>query len=610
MGKQKTINRQIWTLVLFFIGVISVISIISFFASSGAKSDVGKLTNDASTINLAGAERMLTQRITKQIEAINSGELQNIQTVEKDIEQFDLVLNALLTGNDSLSIAKSPSINISVEVEKTMALWHPFKTELNSFLQSVRITDNAMNYITSNNVALFNQANDAVMKMGENRVSSQTIAVAGRLRALSQRTAKASYAFNSGDAEAKVELDRFSELYKNILEDLLTGSGAVTDLESRAILQELYDNQKEYFENVDALLETCSEKNEALIYIRDNNIALLLQMNSTVIEWTKHSSENTGNLLQRLSSSTTTLLILSVFAILGTLFFSTLFIRSISSLLRIIIYDLSEQSNQMLIASDSVAMSSTSLASSATESAASIEDISSSLEEILAMTKQNSENSHLVDTLMKESLSQTNEGQKMMEHLSDAMNVIKESSDQTMQIIQNINEIAFQTNLLALNAAVEAARAGEAGRGFAVVADEVRSLAQRSADAAKDTNAIIEKAQSSANIGVELTTKMKSSTELINSGIQKTAITVTEIANASREQAIGVEQVSTSIAELEIATQNNAATSEESASASEELSAQSKSVQGSVAVLEQLVTHSKVEQNEDVGTQVASFSSM
>ncbi len=595
MRNQKTISRQIWVLVIFFIGVIVAISSISIISSAGAKSDVGKLTNDATTINLAGAERMLTQRITKQIEAINNGELQNLESVGNDIEKFDIVLNALLVGDDSLSITKSPSHEISSEVEKTMALWYPFKTKLNSFLETVVVTDESMNYITMNNVSLFDKANEAVMKMGENRVNSRTIAIAGRLRALSQRTAKSAYAFNSGNEESKVELETFSNLYKEILTNLLFGDEKVSDAESREVLLKLNEEQEMYFQNVDILLSNCTTKNEALLYIRGNNLELLRQMNITVVEWTNYSSQNTGNLLNRLKTSTTVLLILSIISIIVTVLFSVYFIRNLSTVLKDIIADLLEQSNQMLIASESVAMSSTSLATGATQSAGSIADISSSLEEILSMTKRNSENSSVVDELMKESLDQTGEGKEMMESLAVAMGVIKESSDQTMQIIKNINEIAFQTNLLALNAAVEAARAGEAGRGFAVVADEVRTLAQRSAEAAKDTNEIIEKSQSSANKGVELTQAMKISTESINDSIRKTAITVSEISSASREQAIGVEQVSTSITELEIATQNNAATSEESASASEELSAQSKSVQGSVASLERLVRKMKVE---------------
>jgi len=158
--------------------------------------------------------------------------------------------------------------------------------------------------------------------------------------------------------------------------------------------------------------------------------------------------------------------------------------------------------------------------------------------------------------------------------MKDAIGRIKSSADQTNKILKTIDEIAFQTNLLALNAAVEAARAGEAGKGFAVVADEVRSLAQRSADAARNTAAMVEEGVLSANNGVEITDRVAKALTEISDGSRKVNDLVAEIAVASSEQASGVEQINTAIILLDQVTQSTAANSQESASASQEMNAQ------------------------------------
>jgi methyl-accepting chemotaxis protein len=169
------------------------------------------------------------------------------------------------------------------------------------------------------------------------------------------------------------------------------------------------------------------------------------------------------------------------------------------------------------------------------------------------------------------------------------MSAIDSSSAEVAKIVKDIDEIAFQTNILALNAAVEAARAGEAGAGFAVVADEVRSLAQRSAAAAKETANKIETAISNSRQGSLNSSKVAESLKQISEKVTSTDALVGDISTASREQAQGIDQINSAIAQMEKVTQSNASSAEESASAAEELSAQAESLQELVGKLRHLV---------------------
>jgi methyl-accepting chemotaxis protein len=166
--------------------------------------------------------------------------------------------------------------------------------------------------------------------------------------------------------------------------------------------------------------------------------------------------------------------------------------------------------------------------------------------------------------------------------MNEAMTGISQSSLEIGKVIKVIEEIAFQTNLLALNAAVEAARAGEQGKGFAVVADEVRSLAMRATGAAKETTALIEGAAACSREGVEVAEEVGTALGVIHSDVEKVTDIVSGISKASGEQAQGVDHVNTAVSHIDRITQQNAAGAEQSASAAEELSVQSQTVRGMV----------------------------
>ncbi|MDI1247482.1 MAG: methyl-accepting chemotaxis protein, partial [Lacunisphaera sp.] len=209
-----------------------------------------------------------------------------------------------------------------------------------------------------------------------------------------------------------------------------------------------------------------------------------------------------------------------------------------------------------------------------------------------SMTKRNADSAGRANELTRQARKAADTGASDMQAMDAAMKDIKTSSDDIAKIIKTIDEIAFQTNILALNAAVEAARAGEAGAGFAVVAEEVRSLAQRSATAAKETAAKIEDAISKAAQGVQISGKVATSLGEIVDKVRQVDALIGEVATASREQNDGVHQINTAVSQMDKVVQSNAGSAEESAAAAQELNAQAAMLKHTVSDLQQLAGQS------------------
>lgn len=251
--------------------------------------------------------------------------------------------------------------------------------------------------------------------------------------------------------------------------------------------------------------------------------------------------------------------------------------------------ELESGAEQVSAAAGQLSSASEQLAAGTSEQAASVQETSSTLEETSSMVHQNRENTQQAASLAKQAKHYAEQSDAEMKKMSVSMTDLKNSSHEIAKVIKVIDEIAFQTNILSLNAAVEAARAGDAGKGFAVVAEEVRNLAQRSAQAAKDTAIMIESNISLSDGSADIAKKVQESVESIGQEATKVSDLLDEIAVATNEQEQGVEQINKAVAQMEEALSSSAQTAEESASASHALSDQAINVKDIVNTLIALV---------------------
>lgn len=278
----------------------------------------------------------------------------------------------------------------------------------------------------------------------------------------------------------------------------------------------------------------------------------------------------------------------SVFTLLGiiTAFFT---LRSINKGITQAVEQIGSGANEVGAASNQLSAASHQVSAGTTEAASSLEETVASIEELSSMVRLNSDNAKEAASLSRQSSQAATDGEKEIQNLIHSMSEISESAKKINEIIGVIDDIAFQTNLLALNAAVEAARAGEQGKGFAIVAEAVRTLAQKSADAAKEITNLISESVGKTDNGKKIADQSGVILKEIVLSVKKVADLNNEISSASEEQSNGISQISKAMNELDTATQQNASASEEVAASSEEMSSQAVVLQGLVHDLNGLV---------------------
>ena len=294
-------------------------------------------------------------------------------------------------------------------------------------------------------------------------------------------------------------------------------------------------------------------------------------LNETIASLKRYISE-TSYVLSELSDKNLTVAITSEYR--GDFVELKDSINGIVASLNDMLYEIGAAADQVAAGTTQVSAGSQTLSQASVEQASSIEELNATVSDLADHTRSNAARAMTARELTSAAQASAQNGNKKMHALQVAMEAINETAGNIRKIIKVIDDIAFQTSLLSLNAAIEAARAGQYGRGFSVVADEVRNLAQKSADAAKETTALINNSIKKAAAGTRIADDTSATLLEITASVEQAAALVKEIAEASNEQATGIAQVNTGLSMMGDMVQQSSATAEQSAATAQELSGQ------------------------------------
>ncbi len=331
---------------------------------------------------------------------------------------------------------------------------------------------------------------------------------------------------------------------------------------------------------------------------RKDEVGELVDSTSKIVDSLNMMVTDIGTLLKEMADGNFDVQSQNREAYVGDFFALIISLRAIRDHLNDTMLQINNSADQVASGSNQVSDGAQALSQGATQQAASVQELAATINEISEHIQNNADNAKNASQQVSQVGQTIYDSNDQMRQMAGAMEDIKNSSAEIEKIIKTIEDIAFQTNILALNAAVEAARAGAAGKGFAVVADEVRNLASKSAEASKDTAALIENSIRSVQRGTELADVTSKSLGRVVEGAREVIRVIDQISQASSEQAESIAQVRQGVDQISAVVQTNSATAEESAATSEELS-------GQAQVLKDLVGRFRLRKqtiNQDVDT--------
>lgn len=569
--------------------------------------------SDGTVMNMAGRQRMLSQKMSKEAMALLQGKALASEALAT-AELFDKSLTALVSGNVEMGIPATKEPEIQAQLGKVRGMWKDFKINITELAENAGKRAERYSYVSGRNEELLSEMNKAVAMIDKAGLNAHTLNLAGKQRMLSQKMTKEVMALDNGVGSSEKTLATVA-LFDTTLNGLLRGDDAmglraVKNTSIAAQLKKVEGLWKPFKENIEGLVERIGaiEKNRS--YVLANNVPLLKEMNKGVGLYEAASAAKVASLKKMQVGFLAATIVVFVIAWIvlariiirpvqevavlarsiadGDLTPENIKVRSkdeVGSLAETVnnmkanLNDMMQKirtgASQVSNSSDELAQANTDFSQRITEQSGSIEETAATIEEISAGVNQNADTCKEANKVATDCRNKAEEGGTVMHSMMTSIEDINNSSKKIADIINVIEEIAFQTNLLALNAAVEAARAGEQGKGFAVVAVEVRNLAHRSSKAAKEITGLIKENLEKAEGGTQYAQMTQANLEEIIDSVKKVSDQVSEISAASSEQAVGVDQVNKAISQLDQVTQQNAAMLEQSTATGEEMNAES-----------------------------------